>query len=234
MRKIELSAEIHAPPEQVWRAMATPEQIARWFAPIVTGGTAVGDKTVFSWGYPGGEYSGTVSVRDEGRHLQLTSAFVTDWFVEARAGGVTVVRLVHSGWGEGADWDEQYDATAGGWRYFLFNLRCYVEHHADEARSAIMERRPTGLARAIVFEKMRAALPDGFRLATSEAPDRLWGTLSAHGDAPLLIELEPGREPYHCGVYVSLYGDAARGADVIRASVARMLEATSTESAVVT
>jgi uncharacterized protein YndB with AHSA1/START domain len=225
MRQIELSAEIHAPLEQVWRALTTPEEIARWFAPVVTGGSAMGEELRFFW-YPGGEYSKTVSAREEHQHFRLgETGLVIDWFVEARSGGVTVVRLVHSGWGEGADWDDMYDATAGGWRYFLFNLRDYLEHHAGQHRTAVSDRRPTTLPRATVLERMRANAPDGFRVVTSEAPDRLWGTLPAHGDALVLIENECGRDSYHCGIYISLYGDAARHEATLTPWVARMLDA---------
>jgi uncharacterized protein YndB with AHSA1/START domain len=235
MRTIELTVEIQAPAAQVWRALTTPEEIARWFAPIVTGSTALGEQTTFSWGYAGGEYTDIVSARDEGRHLRWgDDSLVTDWFIEARAGGVTVLRLVHSGWGDGAEWDEQYDATAGGWRYFLFNLRQYVEHHAGEPRTAIIDRRPMRLPRTGVFDRVRAALPDGFRVVATEAPHRVWGVLPAYGDAVVLIEMEPGPDSYHCGIYLSLYGDAARHADAARASTARMLDAASTAPAIVT
>ncbi|HWZ58495.1 MAG TPA: SRPBCC family protein [Gemmatimonadaceae bacterium] len=155
MRKIELPVEIHAPAEQVWRAISTPEEIARWFAPVVTGSATVGEQMTFSW-YPGGEYSGTVDVRDEGRHLRWSD----DAFVP----------------------------------------------------------------RETALNQVRANAPDDFRVRTSEAPDRLWGTLPAYGDALVLIENEPGRESYHCGVYISLYGDATRHEATLRPWLARMLD----------
>ena len=223
MRKIELSVEIHAPLEAVWRALSTPEEIARWFAPVVTGGTAVGEQLKFFW-YEGGEYTNTVAARDEGRHIQLKGHLVSDWFIEAKDGGVVVVRLVNSGWGDGADWDDYYDATAGGFRYFLFNLRNYVEHHAGQPRTALIDRRPTDRPRAEVLDQVRANAPEGFRVVTSEAPDRLWGTLPAYGDALVLIENEPGKK-YHCGVYISLYGDAVKHRAALEPHLKRMLDA---------
>jgi uncharacterized protein YndB with AHSA1/START domain len=225
MRKIELSVEIHAPAAQVWHALATPDEIARWFAPIVTGAATVGEQMLFSWG-PGMAFPGVVAEREEGKHLRWSDGgLVTDWFVEAQSGGVTIVRLVHSGWGDGAEWDDQFDATAGGWRYFLFNLRDYVEHHAGERRVLLTDRRPTQRPRAAVLDAVRANAPDDFRVCTTEAPDRLWGTLPSHGDALVLIENEPGRESYHCGIYISLYGDAAqRHEAALRPWLARMLD----------
>ena len=38
-------------------------------------------------------------------------------------GGETVLRLVQSGFGEGADFDAEYDDTSRGWEIFLRNLR---------------------------------------------------------------------------------------------------------------
>jgi uncharacterized protein YndB with AHSA1/START domain len=225
MRAIELSVEIHAPAEKVWRALATAEQIARWFAPIVTGGAALGEKMVFRW-YEGGEYGGTVSAREEGRHLRWNGdgTLVTDWFIEPQAGGVTIVRLVNSGWGEGTEWDDYYDATAGGWRYFLFNLRDYVEHHADEPRTVLIERRQTQEPRAAALSRVQSRLPEGFQVVVTETPDRLWGKLPSYGNALVLIENEPGQDKYHHGVYISLYGDAMRHEAELKPYLARMLD----------
>jgi uncharacterized protein YndB with AHSA1/START domain len=223
MRTIDLSVEIQAPAEKVWRALATPEQIARWFAPVVTGGTAIGDKILFQW-YPGGEYSKTVTARDEGRHLSFGGgALVIDWFIESKPGGVTILRLVNSGFGDRAEWDDMYDATAGGWRYFLFNLRDYVEHHAGEPRTIVIERREVTEPHAASMARARANLPPGFRVVADEAPARLWGTLPDHGNGLLLIENEPGADRHHYGVYLSLYGAAKRYEGDLKPYLARMV-----------
>ncbi len=225
MRTIDLSVQIQASAEQVWRALATPEQIARWFAPVVTGGTAVGDEILFRW-YPGGEYTKTVTAREEGKHLQFGGgALVIDWFIASESGGVTILRLVNSGFGDGAEWDDMYDATAGGWRYFLFNLRDYVEHHAGEPRAFVIERHEFSEPRAATMARARANAPAGFRVVADESPDRLWGTLPDHGNALLLIENEPGKKSYHCGVYLTLYGDAHRYEAELEPYLTRMLNA---------
>jgi uncharacterized protein YndB with AHSA1/START domain len=222
MRTIDLSVEIQAPAEKVWRALATPEQIARWFAPVVTGNAAVGGEIKFHW-YPGGEYTDTVTAREEGKHLRLGDDMATDWYIESKAGGITIVRLVHSGWGDGAEWDDQYNATAGGWRYFLFNLRSYLEHHADQPRAVVIERRQFTEPRAASLARARANVPPGFRVVADEAPDRAWGTLPNHGNSLLLIENEPGADKHHCGVYLSLYGDAARYEADLKPYLAKMV-----------
>jgi uncharacterized protein YndB with AHSA1/START domain len=49
--------------------------------------------------------------------------------------GRTVVNLVASGFGETADWDDEYEGTNGGWHGMLAVLKTYVEHHFGESRS---------------------------------------------------------------------------------------------------
>ena len=51
-----------------------------------------------------------------------------EWLVEPGRGGHSRVALVNSGFGEGADWDRDYDGMAGGWPLFLENLRLVRTH----------------------------------------------------------------------------------------------------------
>jgi hypothetical protein len=48
--------------------------------------------------------------------------------VEAKDGGFCVVRLVNTGFGDGGEWDDQYDALQEGWKLFLLNLRLHLQH----------------------------------------------------------------------------------------------------------
>jgi hypothetical protein len=48
--------------------------------------------------------------------------------------GVTHLRLVHSGFGEGADWDDEMDGIRNGWAYELRDLAHYLAHHRGEDR----------------------------------------------------------------------------------------------------
>ena len=72
-------------------------------------------------------------VAHEGRPV-----FATEWLVEARDGGTCVVRLINSGFGSGAEWDAEYDATQSGWRLFLYNLRLYLTHFPGQACSSVL------------------------------------------------------------------------------------------------
>ena len=62
----------------------------------------------------------------------------TEWSVEARAGGVCVVRVVHSLFASTDDWDNQLDGTESGWPGFFRILRLYLTHFRGQ-RSASMQ-----------------------------------------------------------------------------------------------
>lgn len=145
-RSFEVSTEIEAGAEKVWKAVSEAGEIAKWFAPDakVTPG-AVGSITV-SCG-PGME--GTVAIEewDEGRHLRWAEDrdepysggkdeqvrhLATDFHIENAEGGTTRLRIVQSGFGPGAIWDNDIESTHRGWITFLRILKHNVEYHWGE------------------------------------------------------------------------------------------------------
>ena len=56
----------------------------------------------------------------------------TELVVEARAGGVRVVRLVHSLFADGSDGDEQLESFEAGWPPFFRILRLILERFPDQ------------------------------------------------------------------------------------------------------
>jgi hypothetical protein len=69
------------------------------------------------------------------------------------------LRLVHSGFGSGASWDEEYDGISHGWPIEMRILRHYLQRHAGRDRQHAWAR-----------------------VGTDVPADRLWKTLtSAHG-----------------------------------------------------
>jgi hypothetical protein len=62
----------------------------------------------------------------------------TEWSVEARAGGVCLVRVVHSLFADTDDWDAQLESTESGWPGFFRTLRIYLTHFRGQ-RSALMQ-----------------------------------------------------------------------------------------------
>jgi hypothetical protein len=62
----------------------------------------------------------------------------TEWSVEARAGGVCLIRVVHSLFASTDDWDNQLEAAGLGWPGFFRTLRIYLTHFRGQ-RSVIMQ-----------------------------------------------------------------------------------------------
>src|SRR6185503_10582987 len=58
-----------------------------------------------------------------------------EWSVEARSGGVCVVRVVHSLFASSDDWDDQLEGLESGWPTFFVVLRQYLTHFRGQ-RSA--------------------------------------------------------------------------------------------------
>jgi uncharacterized protein YndB with AHSA1/START domain len=232
-RSIELNVSVDVPASAVWAALTDPKELSNWFAPTVSGSSEVGKTLCISWGSPI-EWTTTVATADPNRHVRWvddpSQPLAVDWSIEGR-GGKTLLRLVHSGWSTEASWDEQYDATIAGWRYFLFNLRHYLQRHRGTRRTMISTRLPSTIPRAALWDRLMG--PDGFALGVRDhaalregdhvrlqlgadpqrleivhyaAPTHLWGTLPGLSDALLMIEMEPGVTEYHCGIWLSTYG----------------------------
>ncbi|MGH9671701.1 MAG: SRPBCC family protein, partial [Bryobacteraceae bacterium] len=128
-RKHDLRVEINAPAAEVWKAITEGDQIVRWFAPEAKVEPGEGGSVWMSWG-PGMEGAERIRIWEPDRRLSLSpggdSPRVVDYILEAN-GDTTTLRLVHSGFGAGASFDEEYDSTAGGWRIFLAMLRFGLE-----------------------------------------------------------------------------------------------------------
>ena len=215
-RSVDLKTEIAAPAEAVWAALTQADLLARWFPPIAEGHD---DVVRFSWGP---DFFWENRLVDLGTHRHLRWAdipetpTVVDWHLETK-GGHTVVRLVHAtGLDEGAEWDGAYEAFETGWRYFLFNLKHYLERHRGVPRALAWTRRPTEASRSDVWDRVTGAKGlalterdmriNGMTLQAAvedkKAGRALTATVPGLNDAVLFVELE-GKT---LGVYLSTYG----------------------------
>jgi uncharacterized protein YndB with AHSA1/START domain len=263
-RTIELEVRINAPKEAVWKALTEASELARWFPPIATGKPGLGEELLLSWG-PELQWRTEVAAFEPGHHLlwrdtsapQLASAgqeasaaptpMAVDWTLES-ADGQVVVRLVQSGFGEGEAWDDFYDGTDRGWRFFLQALRHYLERHRGTKRDMVSIRRLTrggpsvpwgrvwstdGLAPAPATAQLTAGKPFEVRLGKErlagtvgfiQAPHFFWGTLGSLEDAMLLVEMEPGRDQLHCGIWLSTYGLPAERVEALQRGLTAMAD----------
>jgi uncharacterized protein YndB with AHSA1/START domain len=141
-RDIELSVELDASPEDVFRAVTDGTELAKWLAPQARTTAPEGGKkgTVWiSWG-EGMSAEHEIEIFDapkrirhpSGKNSETKAPLYADWSIEAREGGKATLRLVHSGFSVGADWDDELEAHARGWKLMLQNLRQYFARHAHQ------------------------------------------------------------------------------------------------------
>jgi uncharacterized protein YndB with AHSA1/START domain len=249
-RSIEMEVTIDAPAEAVWDALSTGVGMERWFAPSARVKPGKGGSVFVSWG-GGVEGEGRIEVWEPNRRIAWSEPagsgqvrFMVDFELEARAGGTTKLRLVHSGFGEGANWDEHYDATKAGWTYFLFNLDWYLVHHRGTVRRMISSRRGTERPVAEVWQSLLGRLGidlseskhrDGYtiRLGGNQhgqiefvrEPRNFAGTITSLDDGLLFIEMETGAPSWHCGVWISVYGMEEQRTTGLQAALDEVMEA---------
>lgn len=147
-RSIRKELELHADPDAVWHAVGTGPGITCWFYPTELEprvGGAIGQH------FDGGvEEGGRITTYEPGRRLAYgvsepgpdshaaeehaaeghTQAF--EFLLEARAGGTTVLRFLHSGFSTDARFDDEYGTIDNGWDLFFGILKAYVEHFAGQ------------------------------------------------------------------------------------------------------
>jgi uncharacterized protein YndB with AHSA1/START domain len=244
-RVLELDVAIDATPEEVWKAITEAARVANWFAPEVTGeGSGMGSTLTASWG-GGVEFTTTIGAWEPNRHVRWVNddlfgpglSLVADWHISTEA-GKTRLRLVQSGFGEFEGWDGFFEGTDTGWRYFLHNLRVYVEKHAGKTRRMISSRFPAGIGRADAWKKLPPArlgetvtfdlgqpVPATVDLVVPERALAL--RIPSLDDALLFIELEGSGEKFSIGTWLSVYDPAAasRIEPGARQAFARLAEA---------
>ena len=144
-RSVQLDVEVPGTPEEVWQAIATGPGISSWFMPTTIekrDGTPVAVTTTFG---PGMEPRAAVTAWDPPRMFAMQGEgwggappIATEWSVEARAGGVCIVRVVNSLFASTDDWDNQLEAAASAWPGFFRMLRIYLTYFRGQS-SAIMQ-----------------------------------------------------------------------------------------------
>lgn len=141
-RRVESEIRVNAPAERVWRAWAEAEEIQRWFTDGATGRPVPGE--VMTWSFdnfaqgipytvveamPGEKFSIGFEGPDGRRGLlEITLR---------QEGGETVVRLVNSGFRDGAAWDEEYEGVRSGWVCALAVLKLYLEMYAGKNKTTL-------------------------------------------------------------------------------------------------
>ncbi len=268
-RTIETTVEINAPVDAVWNALTDADELVRWF-PLQARSQPGPDGSIWiSWD---GDYDGEMGIKiwEPNQHLRVSwpwqgpgpetspacaeptvSEVMVDYRLEGR-GGATVLRLVHSGFGTGTDWDAQYDGTCRGWAFELRSLKHYLENHRgidrrvanvtvnidipyEEAWNRLMGA--DGLAASGKIDGVRAGESYSIRLASG---DDMEGTVQINNpprDLALVVknlntslfrlrldkECQPDRK-MAANMWLSTYGMPQSEVNAIRSRFKNLLE----------
>jgi uncharacterized protein YndB with AHSA1/START domain len=165
-RSVQVEVEVPGTPEEVWQAIATGPGISSWFVPAEfeeCDGKPVAVKLNFG---PGMEARSVVTTWEPPQKWASQSdgwvpgspPIANEWSVEARGGGICIVRIVHSLFASTDDWDNQLLGTESGWPGFFRTLRIYLTHFRGQ-RSVLMQFVvPVAGTEAEAWEKLTAAL----------------------------------------------------------------------------
>jgi uncharacterized protein YndB with AHSA1/START domain len=250
---IEDVVSLDASPATVWRALTDAEELTRWFPQAAAVEPGVGGTISLSWG--GGSFEkAIIEIWEPNRRLRTVQQrrdaagrlveIAIDFFIESERGR-TVLRVVHAGFGAGAEWDEEYDGTVRGWAYELRGLRHYLSRHAGINRQIAMAEAATSLPTDTAYARIVG--PDGlgatslkglregdaYRLSgkvghleghvlVNRPPTDFAGTVSNLNDALLRYELYAGSAKLWVatwGVEASSVKELERGLKVIVGSL---------------
>jgi uncharacterized protein YndB with AHSA1/START domain len=231
-RSIELEVEVNGTPEEVWRAIATGPGISSWYVPHEVD-EREGGAAVASFGdAPEMQIPGRVAAWDPPRRIVFTGhddgGLAFEWLVEAKDGGSCIVRLVNSGFGEGGEWDDQYDGMTEGWQLFLFNLQLHCRHFLGQEAVSMLPMGSTPQPRAeawsalcadlglpeapAVGDRVEADAGDGLGLAgtvVKTSPSAVALLLDAPAPGTAFVAVEPGGEGCGVSIWSYLYGPDA-------------------------
>ncbi|MCB9838429.1 MAG: SRPBCC domain-containing protein [Phycisphaeraceae bacterium] len=189
-RTAELEFEINAGVEDVWAAITEAEHLMNWFPLTAEVEPGPGGSMLMTWG---DAFKGECRIEVWEPNMRLRTTFLdspnsegepmrtyVDYYLEGR-GGVTTLRLVHSGFGEGAAWDTLYDAVSRGWAAELRSLRHYIENHFGRRRAVAWVVQPFESSESEVWSKLVSDRCLGLKGLDSLGQDDRY-----HADGPAL------------------------------------------------
>lgn len=165
-RSVQVELELPGTPEEVWQAIATGPGISSWFIPTEfeeRDGKPVEMKLNIG---PGMEPRSAVTTWDPPRKF-VTEAVgwmpgspvcANEWTVEARAGGVCILRIVQSLFASTDDWDNQLESAMGGLAGYLAILRVYLTHFRGQPSAMVKWMAPVAGTEAEAWEALTTAL----------------------------------------------------------------------------
>ena len=164
-RSVQVEVEVTGTPEEVWQAIASGPGISSWFVPTELEEKDGQPIAVMSNFGPGMASRALVTAWDPPRTFSAqgegwggSPPIATEWSVEAQAGGVCRVRVVHSLFASTDDWDNQLEATEHGWPGFFRTLQIYLTHFRGQGSAIMQLMAPFAGTDAQAWESLTAAL----------------------------------------------------------------------------
>lgn len=174
-RTFAMEIDIDATSDDVWRALTDAGELVRWFPLQARVTPGPGGTMYWGWDERWG-WESTIDQWEPGKRLTLVEhrpAFdakgdplpdpshklAMEFTLETHA-GKTRLRLVHSGFGRGANWDDELESVSAGWQFELRSLRHYVERFKGRERFHAVAHGVTPLPIAAVWDELLS--PDAF------------------------------------------------------------------------
>jgi uncharacterized protein YndB with AHSA1/START domain len=165
-RSVQIEVEVPGTPEEVWQAIATGPGISSWFVPTefeMRDGKPGAVKLSFG---PGMEIRSAVTAWEPPRKWATQSEggipgsppIANEWSVEARGGGICILRIVQSLFASTDDWDNQLESAKSGLASFLSILRIYLTHFRGQRAAMMKWMAPAAGTEAEAWETLTAAL----------------------------------------------------------------------------
>jgi uncharacterized protein YndB with AHSA1/START domain len=237
-RSVEAEIEIDAPVERVWRALTDADELIRWFPLEARVEPGQDGELWMSWQ---NEFQGASRILawEPPRRLLTTWGDVdgdsasgqrTEYLLEAR-GGRTFLRVVTSGFSDEPGWDAWVEGTRRGWKFELFSLKHYLEHHAGQERDVVYLRRRVALAGEEAWNRLtgKDGLAPGDLRGTvvDDSPPVQYAVLANAPRGLVRISMEPchgdedGRD---VTLWLSAWGDHGNAIERIRSEWRALLE----------
>lgn len=189
-RVIQDEMRIAAPPEAVYQAWCDPETVTEWFVGRMEGRMEAGETVTWHWDEAGEGMTQRVVLAEPPHRvvtvMQLPQGVSYLEVTIEREGGHSVLRLVQSGFGEGPEWDDEYEGMLSGWMIALAVLKLFVERYLGRTRREILVLRDAPYEPDEVLRLQRSEEGLAEWLASS-------GTGGATVGTPVRLELDDGR-----------------------------------------
>ncbi|MCB9849647.1 MAG: SRPBCC domain-containing protein [Phycisphaerales bacterium] len=238
-RSVQVEIEVPGTPEEVWQAIASGPGVSSWFVPTRSDEREDG-QLVCNFG-PGMDCPATITTWQPPNKFVAegdlgppgSPKVATEWSVEARAGGMCVVRVVHSLFADTDDWDNQLDGLEQGWpayfRILLLRLAQFKGMPCSAMHFVAFSTKPESDAWAEAGGALGLhGVAKGQTWTTPDGLPRMAGVVDTLGKGihanTVLLQLEapaPGTAyvgAFSCGgmvmvcMSVYLYGDKAQSA----------------------